>query len=227
MRAIFRRPDRRQNHTPSVSNFPEPLRQQILSGDLVLPRQKVLPRAVIGNADLKWPIPEDHSELMEIWILKKRFYEIATECATEAGLIVLNNGGDGIMFLANQFDHIGSTNWTLSIKTFRESLISHFGQTGVRMGVSLGPVVVGMTDPDEPDSFKALGPEVDLAIRLCRQAEHNQILAATRAWYALKEALLGWSSKPAHYKIRGFDRVIPCMHLECHAFEELIGQEAA
>jgi len=196
-------------------NFPQPLKELIESGKHALPKKQMFARAVVGCADLSWPELTDKSDIMEAWVLKQRFLAVATKCATDNGLVVLAQGGEGLVFLANYFEN---ANWTNAIIDFHSALQQQFGQTGLRIGVAMGPTAVGYVNED-PASFTALGPEVNLAIRLCRQAEDNQIIVSSRVWYSLRETLHGWNSRMTHFKVRGFDQIIPCMQLD-HAAEE-------
>lgn len=182
----------------------------IESGEHALPKCHVLPRAVVGCADLVWPPSTEKADILESWILKQKFFAIATKAATDNGMIVLNQNGDGITFLANYFEN---ANWTASLMKFQETVRKHFGDTGVRIGVSMGATAVGYINED-PSTFMALGPEVDLAVRLCRQVVGNQLMVSTRVWYTLGESLNGWNSKLTHFKVRGFEQIIPCMALE-------------
>jgi class 3 adenylate cyclase len=165
---------------------------------------------VVGCAELVLPKSQDQADVMEAWSQKQKFFAAAAKCATDNGMIVLNQNGDGITFLANYFEN---ANWTASLMNFQESLIKQFGETGVRIGVSMGPTAVGYIN-DDLSTFTALGPEVDLAVRLCRQSVENHMIVSTRVWYTLGESITGWSPRKTHFKVRGFERIIPCMLLE-------------
>lgn len=205
-------------------HFPAQLREMIERGEHKLPRKRTYPQAVVGFADITSSTQIGNIiGLSKDWEIRQKFFAIATKCATDAGLIVLNHTGDGFLFLANYFEN---ANWPYSLMSFYESLLVEFENlvkaelgeddrihTGIRVGVASGPAVVGFLDGDV-SCFTAMGPDVNLAARLCRQADNNQLLVSSRVWHSLKNIINGWMAREANYKIRGFDQIIPCVHLD-------------
>jgi class 3 adenylate cyclase len=51
---------------------------------------------------------------------------------------------------------------------------------GIGVGVASGPVTVGIIGSSSRWEYTAVGPAVNLASRLCSEAEHNQILIDAR-----------------------------------------------
>jgi|GEM_PF-5866200 len=223
MKSLVRRLIRQSADSEVKSrHFPAGLRAMLEAGAHSLPKKQLLARAVIGCVDLNLSKSQSQADVMEHWAQKQNFIAAATKYATDHDLIVLGHGSEGLTFLANYFEN---ANWTANLMNFQEALHRSFADPGVRIGVSMGATAIGYVN-DDPSTFTALGPEVDLAIRLCRQAGDNQMIVSTRVWYTLGETLNGcWNSTLTHFKVRGFDRIIPCMQLASE--EGLFQQQAA
>lgn len=206
------------------SHFPQHIREEIEQGTLILSKQTLVPGAVVGFADIVSSTRISNSvDLFTDWQLKERFLEAATLRATQSGMVVLTHLGDGFLFLANYRSH---NEWHFNLISFYENLTSDFKkilasleskigpiESGVRFGVTTGPAIVGWLGNNQ-SYFTAMGPDVNLASRLCANAGHNEIVISGRVWEGLKSVMNGWSTERKIYaNLKGFDQEIPAVHI--------------
>lgn len=199
-------------------HFPAKLRKELDLGSDKLFEKRIIPSAVVGFADITSSTSIGNQvSLMTDWNIKELFLEAATKRATACDLIVLTHVGDGFLFLAN-YDQ--GNDWPTNIIAFYEGLLRDFQQihvdfadqigdidTGVKLGVTMGPVVIGFIGSDQ-SYFTAMGPEVNLAARLCSKANNNEIVLGTRIWHVLKHLITGWkASKDTYLDLKGFGPV--------------------
>ena len=194
--------------------MPESIRREFESGTMKFEKQKVVERAVVGFADIVSSTEIANSvDLQTEWLLKESFLIAATKRANEHDVIVLTHLGDGFLFLANYRDSsAGSANivafyehLTRDFKAILEELAPRTGPivSGLRFGVACGPTLVGWLGENQA-YFTAIGPEVNLAARLCRKAGLNELVASARGWEALGELPETWSSEHRTYRLKGF-----------------------
>ena len=218
----------RQTTEPEMSSsvsahVPEAMRSQFASSaDATRPR--LMPWAVVGFVDIISSTSiSNHIDLEAGFELKQRFLHSACERAAESGMIMLNHTGDGFLFLANY----GSEDWATRLVRFHRSLTADFdallsdlrrrtrieSESGLRFGVSCGPVLLGCLGTSAT-CFTAVGPDVNLASRLCDVAGRNEFVATRRVWDHLRVALPGWPASFRNYdSLRGFDGVINAVHV--------------
>jgi class 3 adenylate cyclase len=209
-------------------NFPPGLRAKIEDGSLKLNRHKIVDGALVGFADISSSTSiANNVDLMTDWQVKELFLEAATRRATECGLIVLTHTGDGFLFLANYDD---AKDKSFEVSAFFENLSEDYRKiasaklspilalnTGVKCGVAMGPTVVGFIGQDQ-SYFTAVGPDVNLAARLCSKANPNELVVSSRVWYVLRESLVNWETQERlHTNLKGFKLDIPAFHLQKRA----------
>jgi len=215
----------RLNKTEILKNhFPKMIRQQFENSPSTIFQKKELKNAVVGFADIVASTKIANEVSLEIdWELKERFLEAATTRAMASGMVVLTHLGDGFLFLANYDEN---TNWNYNLISFYESLIRDFKQiskdlnidasetkTGVKFGVSSGPVMVGFLGKNQ-SYFTAIGPDVNLASRLCSIANTDEIVVTNTVWDRLKNILVDWNiNSEINYNIKGFEYKIEAIHI--------------
>lgn len=207
-----------------LNHFPRHLRKEIESGELKIGKQVMMPGAVVGFADITASTRIANSvDLFTDWQLKERFLEAATKRATESGMVVLTHLGDGFLFLAN---YRNSPDWHYNILTFFENLVLDYElvtdslreklgdiPSGVKFGIATGPALVGLLGETQ-SYFTAIGPDVNLAARLCASAASNEIVISSRVWDTLKSIVHGWEAMPRlHGELKGFSQEIPAFHV--------------
>lgn len=215
---------RRLHKTEFLKNhFPLHLRKDIEEGLLNLNKNTYLNEAVVGFADLTSSTAISNSiALNKDWKIKEDFLSAATKRATQSKMVVLTHLGDGFLFIAN-FDH--NNNWPMNLVTFFENLMDDFEKikvnqgilqlgidTGVKCGVALGPSIVGFIGEGQT-YFTAMGPDVNLASRLCGQAENNQMVVSGRVWNHLYPHLDGWGIIKEEFALKGFSQNIPGLRI--------------
>lgn len=190
------------------------------------PKQPTLmPSAVVGFVDMISSTSISNAlDLASGFELKQRFLQAASTRASESGMVVLNHTGDGFLFLANYHSEYG---WAERLVHFHRALTSDFdlmihelrerngirSESGLRFGVSCGPVLLGCLGASST-CFTAVGPDVNLAARLCDLAARNEFVATKRVWDHLKSALPGSPASFHNYsRLRGFDIVINAVHV--------------
>lgn len=205
-------------------HFPKVIRESFEKNPNQSVGRKVLPNAVVGFADIVGSSQLANTVPLTIdWELKERFLEAATKRAIESEMVVLTHLGDGFLFLANYNE---SSQWYYNLISFYENLVRDYQQimrdldikssgvsTGVKFGVSSGPAMVGFLGKDQ-SYFTAIGPDVNLASRLCAEAEPNKILVSSRIWHSIRPLLIGWDTRTETYsKLKGFSYDISAVHI--------------
>ena len=207
-------------------HFPPKLRNLIESGEQQLPERRIHPYAVVGFADIT-----NSTQIANVvglerdWVIKQDFFAIASKRATSCGMIVLNHTGDGFMFLAN-FDAVPSSEWQFNVVSFFEGLAKDWGkiqtarladhpelESGIKIGIALGPAVIGSLG-DEQSYFTAIGPDVNLAARLCALAGNNELVMSGKAWFQMDKILFGWKGSGESLEIKGFAEPVPLVRLD-------------
>lgn len=206
------------------NHFPKIIRESFEKNPHLITQRKIFPNAVVGFADIvSSSVISNEVPLIIDWELKEKFLEAATNRAIQSDMVVLTHLGDGFLFLANYNE---SSQWYYNIISFYEGIVSDFKlivkdlnlnslsiETGVKFGVSSGPVVVGFLGKSQ-SYFTAIGPDVNLASRLCSIASSNQIVLSSRVWHSIKPLLLGWHFEHhVHKAIKGFDYPISAVHV--------------
>ena len=212
-----RRTDVLKNH------FPAQLREMIEMGTLVLENQIVIKSAVVGFADIVSSTRISNAvDLNTDWELKDRFLTSAAKRAKEFDIIVLTHLGDGFLFVAN---YPNPTNWPERLTSFYQTLTSDFRdileemkpkiggvRSGIRFGVARGPTLLGWLGEGQ-SYFTAIGPEVNLAARLCREAGHNELVVSARTWDYLGEISHKNEFATKSYRLKGFTKGVTATQL--------------
>lgn len=210
------------------SHFPKVIRDTFEKDPTIIMQRKIHPNAVVGFADIVASSKIANEVPLNVdWALKERFLEAATKRAIASEMVVLTHLGDGFLFLANYNE---SSQWYYNLIAFYEGIVSDFRQismelfhnvedfqTGVKFGVSSGPVMVGFLGSNQA-YFTAIGPDVNLAARLCAVAEPNQIVVSSRVWHSICPLLLGWTFTQKTYEgMKGFNYKISATHISPRA----------
>jgi len=206
-------------------SFPPALRKAIENGEETIPQRRLISQGVVGFADIIGSTSMANKLGLERdWELKQEFFKIASRRALSAELVVLNFAGDGFLFLANYHD---STDWPLNVVSFFEGLLRDFEdlkktqlfdyqsiETGVKIGVAKGRVILGLIGDENQMHFTAMGPEVNLASRLCDKATKSEMVVSGEVWKTIKNSLTGWETKCVEYSdIKGFSMQISTAHI--------------
>lgn len=206
------------------NHFPKVIRDAFEKNPDLIFQRKILPNAVVGFADIVGSSMISNVVPLAIdWEVKEKFMEAATRRAMESEMVVLTHLGDGFLFLANYNE---SSQWYYNLISFYEGLISDFRKlakelnlqatgvdTGIKFGVSAGPVMVGFLGHNQ-SYFTAIGPDVNLAARLCSLAGPDQIVLSSRVWHSIRPLLVGWSFRTQTYEdIKGFGYTISAVHI--------------
>ena len=206
------------------NHFPKVIRDAFERNPDLIFQRKILPNAVVGFTDIVASTQISNVVPLAIdWEIKEKFMEAATRRAMESEMVVLTHLGDGFLFLANYNE---GSQWYYNLISFYESLISDFRKltkelnleatgidTGIKFGVSAGPVMVGFLGRNQ-SYFTAIGPDVNLAARLCALAGADEIVLNSRVWHSIRPLLVGWSFRTQTYKeIKGFDHSIDVVHV--------------
>lgn len=198
--------------------FPESLRKIIDSGDDI-PQRKFIANAVVGFADITNSSRlTNQIGLQADWQLKETFIRTATTIATQHDFVVLTQLGDGFLFLANYEE---SNNWHFNLVGFFETLRLKFEEikasliplhaqadVDIKCGAAIGPTLVGFMGATQT-YFTAIGPEVNLAARLCSRAKGGEFVLSSRIWYILKTVGMPWAFESTRFTdLKGFDNEV-------------------
>lgn len=181
---------------------------------------------VVGLVDMVASSQISNSmDLLADWELKTRFLSAATKRAEETGMIMLNHTGDGFLFLAN---YSGREDWAENLMRFHELLTADFAlilktysdvighvESGLRFGVSAGPMILGWIGDSSHRQFMAVSPEVNLAARLCACAQVNEMVLSSRVAALMSKNQLGARKtlSKEHSGLKGFSDAVPAIHV--------------
>jgi adenylate cyclase len=208
------------------NHFPPNIREQIESGTFSLNKKEVVRNAVVGFADIIGSTEIGNNvDLDTDWELKEKFLASTTKRATECGMVVLNQMGDGIFFLANYQD---SKEWNLRLIKFYEQITFDLNdiligmrdrlgtiQSGIKFGVASGPMMLGWIGEGQ-SYFTGMGPTVNLAARLCAVAGNNEIVVTSSVASEMGEVIKNRATKEVSYSnLKGFNEVINTLHISC------------
>ena len=205
------------------AHFPPSLRALIEDGALTLEKQLLLPSALIGFADIASSTQiANHVDLSTDWELKERFLGAASERAAEFDMIVLTHLGDGFLFMAN---YMRETDWNSSLTGFCDALSSDFDEirasladrlggidSGLRFGAARGATLIGWLGTQQ-SYFTAIGPEVNLAARLCQKAKVGELVVSARVWDTLEEKIGDRVAVLASFQLKGFSNSVTAVRV--------------
>ena len=227
---------KRYQRTEVLKNhFPKIIRENFEKNPGTIFQKKILPNAVIGFTDIVASSQISNEVPLAIdWDLKEKFLEAATQRAIASEIVVLTHLGDGFLFLANYNE---SSQWYYNLISFYEGVVADFRrisaqlnlqstgiETGVKFGVSSGPIMVGFLGHQQ-SYFTAIGPDVNLASRLCAVAKPDQIVVSSRVWHSIRPLLIGWNFQMQNYSnIKGFDYEVSAVHISPRSISESVSQ---
>ena len=201
-------------------------------------KHTVIPCAVVGVVDIVSSTQISNSlDLYTNFTFKRSFLKAASQRAKESNIMILNDTGDGFLFLANDEN---SSNWCMNLASFYENLTSDFQdilrhtndltgqqlQSGLRFGVSCGPVILGGLG-DKSSQITAVGSIVNLAARLCSRADVNEIVFSARVWETLRTVLPDWKVEKRIYgDLKGFNSDVSVLHANRRAITLQLGTAA-
>lgn len=219
------------------AQFPPSLREKIECGTLSLEKQTIVPNAIVGFADIvSSTLIANHVDSMTDWELKERFLSITTRRAAEFDIIVLTHLGDGVLFVSNYHVNRDSSHNLISFcravtEDFKELLAEmapRLGaiESGVRFGAARGAIRVGWLGQTQA-YFTAIGPEVNLAARLCRKAGVNEIVVSARAWDRLEERMDLRHVSQYQVQLKGFEKRVTVYRISQKPQLELVKRVVA
>lgn len=217
----------RQKRSEVLKNhFPPLLRKEIEEGHLTIERPQCVQNCVVGFADLIGSTHMGNSLSLESdWKVKEKFLSAAATRAIENQILVLNQMGDGFFYAMNAF---GTTEgWERKLLQFIDQVTTdvqmiledHRGEigdinSGVRFGVAIGEVMVGWIGTGTQKHFTGMGPNVNLAARLCAQAESNGLVTSSLVFYALRDYLGSRDFEKKTLTLKGFKNEVPAYSLK-------------
>ncbi len=201
-----------------------PVKKAIERGDYNFDKGKVVEGAVIGLADIMSSTAISNAvDLESDFHLKQEFLRAAARRAEQYEVSILNHTGDGFLFIANDQS---AENWQKQLILFSQSLISDFNlllqqpnmksgqqvESGLRFGVSCGRIMLGCLGAS-PIQFTAVGPDVNLAARLCTTAEKNEVVFSGAAWRKMNARDSYEAHRISEYAFKGFKSATVGVHL--------------
>jgi class 3 adenylate cyclase len=192
--------------------------------------QTIVPEAVVGFADIVASTQiSNELDVHADFELRRRFQEMAAKRAGQWGITILNDTGDGIIFMVDQSR---GSRWYGNLLSFYDDLRADFQlilddaaakhglrvNSGVRFGVGAGAILVANLRGNSSQA-SAIGPEVNLAARLCAKAEPGEIVFSRSAWNATNGKVSSVAAKSrVHTDLKGFAAQVPAMHLKGASF---------
>jgi class 3 adenylate cyclase len=183
---------------------------------------KAIPDAVIGIVDIVGSTQMCNTlDIVASFEMKRRFQKIAGERASQNGITILNDTGDGFLFLANPNGTLHPKNLarfysdlTAEFKMLMTEISISSGnrlESGLRFGVASGSVILGGFA--ENAQVTAVGPAVNLAARLSARAGVDEIVFSAKVWERVVAAMGTWSFETkVHADLKGFNEIVPAVH---------------
>ncbi|MGZ4975005.1 MAG: adenylate/guanylate cyclase domain-containing protein [Limisphaerales bacterium] len=191
--------------------------------NILKPEHKAMQDAVIGIVDIVNSTEVCNTlDIVASFEMKRKFQKIAHDRASQNGIAILNDTGDGFLFLANPNGALGARelarfygDLTTEFKMLVTEVSLSSGKTlesGLRFGVASGSVILGGLD-DKTQQMTAVGPAVNLAARLCSRAGVDEIVFSAKVWERVNAVMIGWiSESKAHADLKGFHEIVPAVH---------------
>lgn len=158
--------------------------------------------------------PEEAIEVLQA------YHEAMGKLIHDHGGTIDHRAGDGIMVIFNDplpcDDPARSAlEMALAMRERNAELASHWRKLGYRLGfgvgISLGYATVGMVGFEGRYDYTANGSTVNLAARLCDEAENGEILLSTRAYTAVEDRV-GTASR-VELTLKGFQEPVEVYRL--------------
>lgn len=179
-------------------------------------------RCVVGFVDIgASALISNTMAIEESWDLKNAFMEAFVEEAKRRNCVPLTWTGDGFMFICNFF---GEEDWHFRVAALIEVMHQEYEalvqrtkitvSTGLKFGFAEGEVIVGHLGKQKA-FYNAHGPAINLAARLCSEAEKGQAIIANHVYATLKNYVTGFNEKGVlEYTPKGWDRPLTAAILD-------------
>lgn len=175
--------------------------------------------AVVGLVDVESSAQiSNRMAVDQAWDLKSIFTETFIEEAKKRGCVPLTWTGDGFMFICNFF---GETDWHFRLAALIEVMHQHFDaisqrmgvtvNTGLKFGIAEGEVIVGHLGKQKA-FYNAHGIAINLAARLCSEANRGETVVSTNVYKALTSRVSGFSEAGnLEFTPKGWDQPLKAM----------------
>jgi adenylate cyclase len=119
----------------------------------------------------------------------RQYYDAVGSAAAESGGTIKDQAGDGVLILVGApmpfTDHAPrALQMAKSIRAAAMRLVERYSDAELRLGVGVGVasgfVTVGVIGAASRLEYTAVGPPVNLAARMCSEAEHGEVLIDER-----------------------------------------------
>ena len=147
------------------------------------------------------------------------YYDLVGEAATRYGGTIKDQAGDGVLILVGApiafADHARrAIDMARAIREAGMSLVERRSDDQLRLGIgggiASGYVTVGVIGAASRLEYTAVGPAVNLASRLCDEAQHGEVLIDQRTCELLDPAGRERELRPgAPLRLKGFEQPIP------------------
>lgn len=177
--------------------------------------------AVVGLVDVESSAQISNQMAIDhAWDLKSLFTETFIEEAKKRGCVPLTWTGDGFMFICNFF---GETDWHFRLAALIEVMHQSFDaiaqksgvkvSTGLKFGIAEGEVIVGHLGKQKA-FYNAHGTAINLAARLCSEANRGETVVSHNVYTALTANVAGFSEiGTLEFTPKGWDHPLEAMRL--------------
>ncbi len=150
------------------------------------------------------------------------FFRVSKELGKQVDLVYEFNGyidkfgGDGLMAIFDGEDAVKNScqcAWQVINTKISDPFLKNQEQLPIGIGIHHGSVIIGNIGSEEHLDYSALGETVNLAARLCANAESRQIEVSQAVAEKLKNNPEFKFSKPEQFEIKGFDKPVPVQKL--------------
>jgi class 3 adenylate cyclase len=158
------------------------------------------------------------TESKKVISILREYYDAVGAAAAEHGGTIKDQAGDGVLTLVGApiayDDHAQrALRLAASIREKGMEITSRWSDAEMRLGVGVGVasgfVTVGVIGAASRLEYTAVGPAVNLASRLCSEAEHGEILLDAQTIELLGEAAKGQRLVPGEaLQLKGFQKPV-------------------
>jgi class 3 adenylate cyclase len=202
-----------------TKSFPVQMRHLIKKGSLELSKKATLQKCLVGFIDVVSSTKISNClTINEDWELKESLLNLAIEEAQKYDFLILNQLGDGLLFI---HDPLAQDGWQRNLLPFFKSvrigyrdLIETYSKSlngissGVKFGVTTGEVILGFIGREQ-SFYTVMGPTVNLAARLADTAKTNELVLSEDVSTSIFKTSNFENSKIEHASLKGFNSPIP------------------
>jgi|GEM_PF-6963845 len=183
-----------------------------------------IPQATVGIVDIVSSTRIGNAvEVATDWDIKEQFLDCAAARAEQFGMLILNQTGDGFLFLVKE----EGQNKQQRVLGFQKALSKDFSlilarysfqlrniESGIRTGIAQGELMIGWTG-ETAVTYQAAGSVVNKAARLASLAKVNQVVFCENCRIEMEQSNLEEGEILTSVALKGFEGIYSVSVVTC------------